>query len=147
MRNKPKSNKAKNLPKEGKRQKDTRQIAVPWGRAASEYRRGVFSKSYFEKHSETCCADVFRALNEDLERINRARAEIGEIPIRGSTYNSFAKHWHWFKLLGLIEPVDRQESSIFPFLQKRVFYKLTNKGKTEERAWEDPIGVAHPELR
>lgn len=123
------------------------QITVPWGRAASEYRRGVFSKNYFEKHGEACCADVFRALNEDLRRINRDRAEIGEAPIRGSTYNSFAKHWHWFKLLGLIGPIDRRESSVYPFLQQRVFYKLTDKGKTEERAWEDPIGVAHPEFR
>jgi DNA-binding PadR family transcriptional regulator len=32
-------------------------------------------------------------------------------------------------------------------LQKRVFYRLTNKGKAEVRAWQDPIGVLHPEFR
>ena len=81
------------------------QITGFWGRGASEYRPGVFSKRYLEKNVETCCADVFYALKEDLRRINRERVEIHEGPIRGGTYNSFAKYWHWFKLLGLIEPV------------------------------------------
>ena len=75
------------------------------------------------------------------------RIEIGEKPIRGCTYNSFAKYWHWFKLLGLIERVDRREPPIHDFLQERVFYRLTDKGNTEIRAWEDPIMVAHPEFR
>ena len=81
-----------------------------------------------------------------MERINRERVEIGEMPIRGSTYNSFAKYWHWFKLLGLIEPVDRRESSIYSFLEERVFYRLTDKGKAEVEAWEDPVRTAHPEF-
>jgi hypothetical protein len=72
------------------------------------------------------------------------RIEIGEKPIRGCTYNSFAKYWHWFKLLGLIELVDRREAPIYDFLEERVFYHLTDKGKAEVRAWEDPIAVSHP---
>ena len=96
---------------------------------------------------EACAADVFYALRENLEGINRERIETGEKPIRGCTYNSFAKYWHWFKFLGLIEPADRTEPPIYDFLEERVFYRLTDKGKAEARAWEDPIVVAHPEFR
>ena len=122
-------------------------ITIPWGRGASEHRPGLFTKHYLMEHREACAADVFYALRENLERINRLRIEIGEKPIRGCTYNSFAKYWHWFKLLELIEPVDRREPSIYDFLEERLFYRLTDKGRAEVRAWEDPIMVAHPEFR
>jgi len=29
---------------------------------------------------------------------------------------------------------------------ERVFYRLTDKGKTEVRAWKDPVRRAHPEF-
>ncbi len=128
------------------RKRNPPQITGFWGRGASEYRPGLFTKKYFEEHGETCAADVFRALKEDLRRINRERVEIGDRPIRGGTYNSFAKYWHWFKLLGLIEPVDRAEPAIYDFLEERVFYRLTDKGKAEVIAWEDPVRAAHPEF-
>ena len=98
------------------------------------------------EHSEACAADVFYALRENLEGINRMRIETGEKPIRGCTYNSFAKYWHWFKLLGLIEPVDRREPAIYAFLEERQFYRLTDKGKAEEEGWQDPVRAAHPEF-
>lgn len=123
------------------------QIGVAWGRAASEHRPGLFAKQYLAEHGEACAADVFYALRRNLEGINKERIEIGEKPIRGCTYNSFAKYWHWFKLLQLVEPVDRREVSVYDFLEKRVFYRLTDRGKVEVRAWEDPIAVAHPEFR
>ena len=81
-----------------------------------------------------------------MGRINRERLEIHEEPIRGGTYNSFAKYWHWFKLLGLIEPVDKREPAIYSFLEERQFYRLTAKGEAEEEAWQDPVRVAHPEF-
>ena len=119
-------------------------IAVGWGRGASEYRPGLFTKQYFVNHGEACCADVFHALKEDLRRINRERVEIGDRPIRGGTYNSYGKYWFWFRLLGLIEPVDRREASIYPFLRERVFYRLTGKGLSEVQAWADPVRTLHP---
>ena len=122
-------------------------MAVGWGRGASEYRPGLFTKKYIEKHGESSCADVFNALKEDLMRINRERVGIGDRPIRGGTYNSFAKYWHWFKLLDLIERVDKQEPAIFDFLKPRQFYQLTTKGQVEEKGWLDPISIRHPELR
>jgi len=121
-------------------------MAVPWGRAASEHRPGLFAKDYLMQHPESSCADVFNALREYLRGINRLRVETGERPIRGCTYNSFAKYWHWFKLLGLIEPTDRQEPAIYGFLERRQFYQLTAKGESEDQAWQDPVRAAHPEF-
>ena len=122
-------------------------MTVPWGRDASEYRPGLFTKQYFVEHGEACCADVFHALKEDLERINRERIEIGDRPIRGCTYNSYSKYWHWFKLLGLVEPTGGTEPAIYDFLEKRRLFQLTDKGIAEERGWQDPTGTVHPEFR
>jgi hypothetical protein len=121
-------------------------MAVPWGRAGSEHRPGVFIKGYLMQHPESSCADIFYALRENLHRINQLRVEAGERPIRGCTYNSFAKYWHWFKLLGLIEPTNKQAPSIYSFLKEKRFYRLTDKGRTEEKAWQDPVRKAHPEF-
>ena len=123
------------------------QITGFWGRGASDYRPGIFSKQYFIEHGEACSADVFRALKDDLRRINKDRVEIGDSPIMGCTYNSFAKYFHWFKLLSLVEPINRREPAIYNFLKERQFYRLTDKGKAEVSAWEDPISIKHPEFR
>jgi len=121
-------------------------MSVSWGRGASEYRPGLFTKSYFVEHGEACCADVFHALKEDLRRINRERVEIGDRPIRGGTYNSYAKYWFWFRLLGLIEPVNRREPAMYGFLEEKQFYQLTAAGSTEVQAWADPVRFRHPEF-
>lgn len=122
------------------------QITIPWGRGASDYRPGIFTKQYFVEHGEACAADIYYALSEEIERLNAARAEIGETPLRRPNYSSFAKYFHWFKLLGLVEPTDRREPAIYDFLEERVFYRLTDKGKAEVSAWEDPVRAAHPEF-
>ena len=139
--------KAKKEPTKERKHGNPPQVTIPWGRGASEHRPGLFAKAYLLEHGEACAADIFYALRENLEGINKMRIEIGEKPIRGCTYSSFAKYWHWFKLLGLIELVDRREAPIYDFLEERVFYHLTDKGKAEVRAWEDPIAVSHPEFR
>ena len=144
---KPRTKKVQKEPTRERKPRNPPQITSFWGRGASEYRPGLFTKRYFEEHGETCAADVFRALKDDLRRINKDRVEIGDRPIRGCTYNSFAKYWHWFKLLDLIEPVDRAEPAIYVFLEERQFYHVTDKGKAEEEAWQDPVRAAHPEFR
>jgi hypothetical protein len=144
---KPRIKKARKGPAREKKSNNPPQVTIPWGRGASEHRPGLFAKAYLLEHGETCCADVFYALRENLEGINKMRIETGEKPIRGCTYNSFAKYWHWFKLLGFIEPIERREIPIYDFLEERVFYRMTDKGKAEVRAWEDPIAVSHPEFR
>ena len=53
---------------------------------------------------------------------------------------------HWFAILGLIERTGRREPAIYDFLQKKVFFRLTKKGRNEVRAWEDPVRRAHPEF-
>ena len=42
-------------------------MAVPWGRGASEYRPGLFTKQYSEKHGEAYCADIYCALSQEIE--------------------------------------------------------------------------------
>jgi len=121
-------------------------ISVPWGRGASEYRPGVFTKHYLEEHSEACCADIYHALSQEIERLNRERYEIGERLFKRPNYSSFNRYFHWFLILRLVERTGKVEASIYPFLKKRVFYRLTSEGKIEEEAWQDPLRTAHPEL-
>jgi hypothetical protein len=123
------------------------QITAPWGRGASDYRPGLFTKQYFEKHKEACAADIYRALSEEIERFNQERIEIGEKPYRRPNYSSFSRYFHWFAILKLIERTDKREPAIYDFLKKRVFYRLTEKGKADVQAWQDPILVRHPEHR
>jgi hypothetical protein len=122
------------------------QITGFWGRGASEYRPGLFTKQYFVKHGEACAADIYRALSEEIERLNQERIGIGEKPLRRPNYSSFSRYMHWFAILGLIERTDKQEPAIYDFLQKRVFYRLNENGQAEVRAWEDPVRAAHPEF-
>ncbi len=133
----------------GKKRKPTNppQITGFWGRGASLYRPGLFTKKYFVKHGETCAADIYYALSQEIERLNKERIEIGEKPFERPNYSSFSRYFHWFLILKLIERTDKRERAIYNFLQKRVFYKLTAKGKAEVTAWEDPISVRHPEFR
>ncbi len=122
------------------------QITGFWGRGASLYRPGLFTKQYFENHGDACCADIYYALSQELERLNKERIEIGETPLRRSNYSSFARYFHWFLILELIERTDRRESAIYHFLKQRVFYRMTAKGASEEAVWLDPVRTAHPEF-
>jgi hypothetical protein len=138
--------KAERQPGKGKQNRNSLNIAVGWGRGASEYRPGLFTKQYFVEHGEACCADVYYALSQEIERLNKERIEIGEKPLRRPNYSSFARYFHWFVLLDLIEHVDRREPAIYDFLKPRQFYRLTAKGEAEEEAWQDPVRAAHPEF-
>jgi hypothetical protein len=126
---------------------DSAKVTVPWGRSASEFRPGIFAKQYIAEHGEASASQVFSALKEALGQMNQERVEIGDKPIRGCTYNSFAKYWHWFKILGLIESTPHTAPAIYDFLVKKRFYQMTERGRNEVRAWEDPISAAHPEFR
>ena len=122
-------------------------MTVPWGRAASPYRPGLFARGYFLKHDEACAAGIYSAMSEAIGYLNEERIYIGETPIRRPNYGSFSRYFHYFLILGLIERTGRQEPAAYPFLKQKVFYRLTRKGRTELRAWEDPIGAVHPEHR
>jgi len=142
----PRIKKVRKEPIREKKLRNPPQITGFWGRGASEYRPGLFTKQYFEKHGEACAADIYYALSEEIERLNTERAEIGEARFKRPNYSSFSRYFHWFLILGLIERTNRRESAIYDFLQERVFYRLTEKGKAETRAWEDPVRVLHPEF-
>jgi len=139
--------KTKKAPGKEKQHRDPPQMAVGWGRAGSLYRPGLFTKQYFEKHGDACAADIYYALSQEIQRLNKERIEIGEKPFRRPNYSSFSRYFHWFLILKLIERTDKREPAIYDFLQKRVFYRLTDKGKAEVSAWEDPITAVHPEFR
>jgi len=143
---KPRIRKAREEPIRERKVRNPPQITGFWGRGASLYRPGLFTKQYFEKHGEVCCAGVYYALSEELERLNKERIEIGERAYKRPNYSSFSRYFHWFKLLGLVEPTDRREPAIYDFLEQRVFYRLTAKGKAEEVGWQDPVRAAHPEF-
>jgi hypothetical protein len=142
---KQKRGKIKKLPRKKEAAKALKKTGVPWGRAGSEYRPGVFIHLYLAQNGEACCADVFYALKQYLKRINTERAEVGDRPIKGCSYNSFAKYWHWYKKAGLIEPTGRTEPAVYDFLESRVFYRLSGSG--DDTAWNDPVRAAHPEFR
>ena len=135
------------MPISDKDPKNPTKPTIPWGRAASEHRPGLFAKRYLVEHDEASASEVFSALKEALRQMNQERIEIGDKAIRGCTYNSFAKYWHWFKMLGLIEPTWKTAPAIYDFLEKKRFYRMTKKGRNEVRAWADPIMAAHPEFR
>ena len=130
----------------GKQDRNPPNIAVGWGRAGSQYRPGLFTKQYFVEHGEGCCADVYYALSQEIERLNKERIEIGEKPLRRPNYSSFARYFHWFLLLGLTERIDRKEPAIYPFLQPKQYYCLTAAGSAEVEAWGDPVRFRHPEF-
>lgn len=119
----------------------------PWGRAASEYRPGFFIKKFLQEQGEAPAADIYYGLSQEIVRLNTERLEIEERPLRRPNYSSFARYFHWFKLLGMVEPTGRREPAVYDFLQQRVFYRLTPQGIAEFEAWRDPIAKKHPELR
>jgi hypothetical protein len=139
--------KARKEPTKERKLANPPQVVVPWGRGASEYRPGFFIKRYLQEHAEAPAADIFYALSEELVRLNTERLQIEERPLRRPNYSSFARYFHWFKLLGLVEPIHRREPAIYDFLQARQFYRLTAQGKAEIEAWRDPVAKAHPEFR
>lgn len=143
----PRIKKARNGPTRKGKGPNPNRISVSWGRGASEYRPGLFTKQYFVEHGEACAADIYRAMSEELERLNKERIDIGEKSFRRPNYSSFSRYFHWFLLMGMIERTDRREPAIYDFLQEKQFYKLTAKGVSEEVAWLDPIRAVHPEFR
>ena len=142
----PRTKKAGKEPTRQRKLNNPVRITIPWGRGASAHRPGIFIKQYFIEHGEACAADIYRAMSEEIERLNKERIEIGEKPFRRPNYSSFSRYFHWFLILGLIERTDKRERAIYGFLQKRVFYRLTDKGKVEMSAWADPVRTVHPEF-
>jgi hypothetical protein len=130
----------------GNEPKNPTKPTTPWGRAASEHRPGLFAKRYLLEHEEACASEIFTALREALQQMNQERIEIGEKAIRGCTYNSFAKYWHWFKLRGMIEHTGKTVPAIYGFLKMKRFYRITKKGRNEVRAWGDPVRRKPPML-
>ncbi len=54
----PRIRKARKEPTRERKPRNPPQITIPWGRGASDYRPGLFTKKYFEKHSESYTANI-----------------------------------------------------------------------------------------
>lgn len=134
-------------PTEPGQSKNRPQITAGWGRSASSHRPGLFIKQHLTEHAEASAADVYRALAERIELLNKERITAGDQPLRRPNYSSFSRYVHWFLILGLIERTGKEAPASYDFLHKKVFLRLTNKGKSETDAWKDPIRASHPEFR
>lgn len=120
---------------------------VPWGRAALDYRPGLFIKEFLTEHREACATDVYQGLSSKIISLNGEREKNRERPIRRPNYSSFARYFHWFLILGLVQRTGRREPAQYAFLQERVFYSLTSQGEAAVLPWADPIAATHPEFR
>ena len=107
---------------------------------------GCLPNSISKSIGEACAADIYHSLTEKIKTLNEERVWIGETPLRRPNYSSFSRYFHWFLIMGLIERTDKREPANYNFLQKRVFYRLTEKGKAETKAWGDPVRATHPEF-
>jgi hypothetical protein len=126
-------------------------IRVPWGRSASAYRPGLFIYGYLSEYPEAPVSDIYKGLTEEIARINEDRSTYDVKPLRRPNYSTFARYFHWFKILGLVERTGQiappRTEWLRDILQPRVFYRLTPAGRTESMAWRDPIAKTHPEVR
>lgn len=125
------------------------QQSVPWGRAALDYRPGHFIKEYLDQHDQACVSEIYKALAQQIIDLNEERSKSAPpvpSPIRRPNYHSLSTYFHWFLILDLIERTGKTKPAKLDFLQERVFYRLTEKGKGESLAWSDPIAAAHPEF-
>jgi hypothetical protein len=142
--------KIKRIPAKPKARAPLRRTLPFWGRSASDYRPGLFIHGYLSKYPKASVSDIYKGLSEEIIRLNEKRAETEPPrppPLRRPNYSSFARYFHWFKMLGLVRRTVKTEPAIYDFLQARVFYTLTPQGQAETEAWRDPIAKTHPEFR
>jgi len=55
----PRVKKARKEPIRERKLANPPKMTIPWGRGASEYRPGLFTKQYFVEHGEACAADIY----------------------------------------------------------------------------------------
>lgn len=123
------------------------------GRAASPYRPGLFIKEYLVEHEEGSVSDIYKGYCGSLPipapktpfAYRRKRSPFAP------TYASFARYFHFFKQLGLVELVLDMETgnpkaeppgdvaeALWDKIQWKHFYRLTPKGALQIEMWQDP---------
>jgi len=96
----------------------------------------LFIRDYLIENGEACPYDILKALRE--EKSSK----------RGVSYQNVRNYFYMLRKLGLIEPSGRVEPSSKPFLQPKIYYRLTRKGlNTPEDSleWTDPHRALYPE--
>jgi DNA-binding PadR family transcriptional regulator len=99
----------------------------------------LFIRDYLMEHGEACPYDIVRALRDLIKEEGWKRR---------ISYSNIRTTFWWLKKLGLIEPSGRVEPSSKPYLEPKIYYTLTKKGKTippESMAWRDPRRALYPE--
>lgn len=138
-------------------------MAAPRGKAFSQFRPGIIVKGVLTGNipletrntipsfvSEACVTDLHQTYKAHLYRENLNRPKVKRL--KGMTYESFAKWFRFSRYMGLVEKV-REEPANMPKPMSRVIrtpagklsirrtsriiYRLTDLGRTEERAWQD----------
>ena len=116
-------------------------------------RTGLFIRQYLLDHTEESVAVMHRALKEQITMENQRRTRSERL--RGPTYSSFLKYIHNLARLGLVELSGHEEPAEFVATDKLVqirggsggkvvpsvrrFFRITAKGRSEVRAWQNPI--------
>jgi DNA-binding PadR family transcriptional regulator len=91
----------------------------------------LFIRDYLLEHGEACPYDIVKALRGEKEKEEKRRV----------SYQNIRNYFYLLRKLGLIEPSGRVEPSSKPFLQPKIFYRLTKKGLStdpESLEWLDP---------
>ena len=100
----------------------------------------------------SCCTDLCNHYQELTKEENTNRKLGDRLPLRSMTVNSFVCVMRFARSLGLIE-FDHQEPAVYKggplyrvhkangaptaVVSKRRYYRLTDKGREEDKAWDD----------
>jgi DNA-binding PadR family transcriptional regulator len=98
----------------------------------------LFIRDYLMEHGEASPYDIVKAIKENLEEKERRKV----------SYQNVRNYFYLLRKLGLIEPSGRVEPSSKPYLQPKIYYKLTEKGLStppESLEWRDPHRALYPE--
>lgn len=138
-------------------------MPLPWKTATK--RPGRFIKSHLERHGEASVAQMHRAYTGRIRGENYERRQLGRRDLlRKPTYHSFYNYFRVLRMLGLVElvgemAVDPEEMSAWQRLgfaerldgdwvvqegARQRLYQLTQKGRTEEEAWDNPWQALYP---
>lgn len=117
-----------------------------------ELRTGAFIKAHLEAYGPSSISDIHKALKDAIRMERRRRHRL-----RGPTYHSFYQYFRNLLKLGLVELVAEKPTELIANPEALAFlvredeewrlregaakrlYGLTDKGRLEIIAWDDPL--------
>lgn len=113
------------------------------GRGGSAHFLGRATRDYLLEHGSASPTEIHQYITERLALATTARG----FPWRNSTWISY---WHWFRMairLDLVEKVAERPRLIpseTSFLVPETFYRLTVRGRQQEKLWQDVRSALYP---